>query len=615
MTDARPDDAAASSEDERDAHDAAAEVGQVGDTREACDRRDSREARDSRDSRDHRESRDGLDTADSTPTLRERLADLDPGVVGSRFARAWRRSLQLRVVTSTLALSMGVILTIAFMLQSQMAAQLLSTKLDAAVEQAGRLRLTVEAQIAATDEGTSEQSRLDQARSALGERGLASGGDSVHAGTFDPILVIPDQTGRGQVVSPSGAQVPPELQALVQRGRIAYQYVTMEFRGEPAKALIIGTPTDSSIPGLELYLVYPLIAEEQTLGIMRGIVATAGLAIIVLSAAIAWIVARQVVLPVRQAASIAQRFANGHLKERMVIRGEDDVARLAMAFNDMAQSLSDQITQLEEFGDLQKRFTSDVSHELRTPLTTVRMAASIISDSAEDLDAPTKRAVELLESELDRFESLLTDLLEVSRHDAGMAELSVAEMDVRNAVHDSVETVAHIAESAGVEVEVNMPDEPVIAEADSRRVERILRNLIANALDHSESKPVTVTLGMSDAALAVSVRDRGVGLKPGEEALVFNRFWRADPSRVRRSGGTGLGLAIALEDAKLHGGRLDCWGSPGEGSCFRLTIPRRHGGTLTSSPLPLTPEDEARQNRPNQPTPLDNAPAGTEGEG
>ena len=615
MTDARPDDAAASSEDERDAHDAAAEVGQVGDTREARDRRDSREARDSRDSRYHRESRDGIDTTDSTPTLRERLADLDPGVVGSRFARAWRRSLQLRVVTSTLALSMGVILTIAFMLQSQMAAQLLSTKLDAAVEQAGRLRLTVEAQIAATDEGTSEQSRLDQARSALGERGLASGGDSVHAGTFDPILVIPDQTGRGQVVSPSGAQVPPELQALVQRGRIAYQYVTMEFRGEPAKALIIGTPTDSSIPGLELYLVYPLIAEEQTLGIMRGIVATAGLAIIVLSAAIAWIVARQVVLPVRQAASIAQRFANGHLKERMVIRGEDDVARLAMAFNDMAQSLSDQITQLEEFGDLQKRFTSDVSHELRTPLTTVRMAASIISDSAEDLDAPTKRAVELLESELDRFESLLTDLLEVSRHDAGMAELSVAEMDVRNAVHDSVETVAHIAESAGVEVEVNMPDEPVIAEADSRRVERILRNLIANALDHSESKPVTVTLGMSDAALAVSVRDRGVGLKPGEEALVFNRFWRADPSRVRRSGGTGLGLAIALEDAKLHGGRLDCWGSPGEGSCFRLTIPRRHGGTLTSSPLPLTPEDEARQNRPNQPTPLDNAPAGTEGEG
>ncbi|GAA1705535.1 MtrAB system histidine kinase MtrB [Dietzia cercidiphylli] len=557
------------------------------------------------------DERDTRDMTDSSSTLLERIRDLDLTVLGMRFARMWRRSLQLRVVTSTLALSMGVILTIAFMLQSQMAAQLLSTKLDAAVEQAGRLRVTVEAQIAATDEGTSEQSRLDQARSALGERGIASDGESVHAGTFDPILVVPDQTGRGQVVSPADSQVPPELQSLVQRGRVAYQYVTVDFRGEPAKALIIGTPTDSSIPGLELYLVYPLIAEEQTLGIMRGIVATAGLAIIVLSAAIAWMVARQVVLPVRQAASIAQRFANGHLKERMVIRGEDDVARLAMAFNDMAQSLSDQITQLEEFGDLQKRFTSDVSHELRTPLTTVRMAADIISDSAGDLDPPTKRAVELLESELDRFESLLTDLLEVSRHDAGMAELSVTALDVRGAVEDAVSTVSHIAESAGVQVELDMPAEPVVAEVDSRRVERILRNLVANALDHSESKPVRVTLRGSEAALAVSVRDHGVGLKPGEESLVFNRFWRADPSRVRRSGGTGLGLAIALEDARLHGGRLDCWGSPGEGSCFRLTIPRRHGGTLTSSPLPLTPEDEARLVSTGSPTPLDRVP-GTE---
>ena len=555
---------------------------------------------------------DTRDVTDSSPTLRERLSDLDPAAIGGRIARLWRRSLQLRVVTSTLALSMGVILTIAFMLQSQMAAQLLSTKLDAAIEQASRLRLTVQAQIAATDEGTSEQSRIDQARSAISDRGLASDGDSVHAGTFDPILVVPDQTGRGQVVSPSGAQVPPELQSLVQRGRIASQYVTVDFRGEQVKALMLGTPTDSSIPGLELYLVYPLTAEEQTLGIMRGIVATAGLAIIVLSAAIAWIVARQVVLPVRQAASIAQRFANGHLKERMVIRGEDDVARLAMAFNDMAQSLSDQITQLEEFGDLQKRFTSDVSHELRTPLTTVRMAADIISDSAADLDAPAKRAVELLESELDRFESLLTDLLEVSRHDAGMAELATAEMDVRTSVADSVGTVAHIAEAAGVEVEVDMPDEPVMAEVDSRRVERILRNLVANALDHSESKPVKVTLRCSDAALAVSVRDHGVGLKPGEETRVFNRFWRADPSRVRRSGGTGLGLAIALEDAKLHGGRLDCWGSPGEGSCFRLTIPRRRGGTLTSSPLPLTPEDEARLVRTGSPTSLERVPGAGE---
>src|SRR5699024_12834501 len=162
-----------------------------------------------------------------------------------------------------------------------------------AVEPACRLWVTVEAQIAATDEGTSEQSRLDQARSALGAWGIAVSGDSVHAGTFDPILVVPDQTGRGQVVSAADAQVPPDLQPPVGRGRIASQCVTMDFRGESTTTLVIGTPTESSIPGLELYLVYPLTAEEQTLGIMRGIVATAGLAIIVLSAAIAWMVTRQ----------------------------------------------------------------------------------------------------------------------------------------------------------------------------------------------------------------------------------------------------------------------------------------------------------------------------------
>ena len=525
-----------------------------------------------------------------------RLATLgdDISVIASRLTRLWRRSLQFRVVTTTLTLSLTVIVTVAVMLQNQMTDQLLSNKLDAAIDQVERLRGTVETQIAATDDGTSEQTRLDQARTALGERGLTGGGDAVHAGTFDPILVVPDQGGRGQVISPVNAQVPPELQEIVQRDRVAYQYATVTFRGETAKALIIGTPTQSRIPGLQLYLVYPLTTEEQTLSIMRGLVSSAGLAIILLSAAIAWVVARQVVLPVRQAASIAQRFSDGHLKERMVVRGEDDVARLALAFNEMAESLSKQITQLEEFGDLQKRFTSDVSHELRTPLTTVRMAADIIADASDDLDPSSRRAVELLESELDRFETLLSDLLEVSRHDAGVAELTVSEFDVRAAVNDALSTVGHLAEQAGVEIRVDMPAEPVFAEADPRRLERILRNLIANALDHCESKPVVVTLRGSETAVGASVRDYGVGLKNGEHSLVFNRFWRADPSRVRRSGGTGLGLAISLEDAKLHGGHLDCWGSPGEGACFRLTIPRRHGGELLTSPVPLTPEEERR---------------------
>ena len=499
--------------------------------------------------------------------------------------------MQLRVVSSTLALSFTVIIVVAFMLMQQMTESLLQSKLSAAVDQTSRMRGTVEMQIAATDDASPDQSRLDAARNALGDRGLAGGDQAVSAGTFDPILVAPGSAGREQVVSPIGAQIPEELQNQVEQGRIASQFATVSFRGQVTKALIIGTPTDSRIPNLQLYLVFPLSAEEQTLGIMQNTIITAGLALILLSAAIAWIVTRQVVLPVRQAASIASRFSEGHFKERMVVRGEDDMARMGNAFNSMADSLSQQIHSLEEYGNLQKRFTSDVSHELRTPLTTVRMAADIISDDAEEFAPPTKRAVELLESELDRFEALLTDLLEVSRHDAGVAELDTSHVDARSPAFDALDTVYHLADQAGTSIETHMPDDPVVADVDPRRVERVLRNLLANAIDHSESKPVALYLGANEDTLAFGVRDYGVGLKPGEAQLVFNRFWRADPSRVRRSGGTGLGLAISLEDAKLHGGTLDCWGDPGNGSFFRLTLPRFEGAELGESPLPLPPFD------------------------
>jgi hypothetical protein len=120
-------------------------------------------------------------------------------------------------------------------------------------------------------------------------------------------------------------------------------------------------------------------------------------------------------------------------------------------------------------------------------------------------------------------------------------------------------------------------------------VERILRNLLLNAVEHGEDKDTVVTVGVDSAAVAVSVRDFGVGLRPGEEQLVFDRFWRADPARARTSGGTGLGLAIALEDARLHGGWLEAWGERGQGSVFRLTLPRTAGGELHGSPLPLSP--------------------------
>ena len=500
----------------------------------------------------------------------------------------WRRSLQLRVVVLTLGLSAVVILVLGFVLTSQITNRVLDVKVRAATEEVDRARDTVSG-IVSGEEARSLDSSLQLARNTLISKTrtglrrrtgghLRRGADGARRRT------------RGRPPRPvRWTRYRASLRDFVKAGQVSYQYTTVRTEGFSGPALLVGTPAPSRVTNLELYLIFPLTSEESTITLVRGTMATGGLVLLLLLAGIALLVSRQVVLPVRSASRIAESFAEGQLSERMPVRGEDDMARLAVSFNDMAESLQRQITTLEEFGNLQRRFTSDVSHELRTPLTTVRMAADLIYDHSEDLDPALRRSTELLVSELDRFETLLNDLLEISRHDAGVAELSVEAVDLRSTVNSALGNVGHLADDAGIELQVEMPEEPVIAEVDPRRVERILRNLIANAIDHAEHQPVQIRMGADEDTVAVTVRDFGVGLRPGEEKLVFSRFWRSDPSRVRRSGGTGLGLAISIEDARLHQGRLEAWGEPGNGACFRLTLPLVRGHKVTTSPLPLKP--------------------------
>ncbi|KMO71207.1 two-component system sensor histidine kinase MtrB [Mycobacterium sp. BK558] len=511
------------------------------------------------------------------------------GVLGRAMSLAWRRSLQLRVVTLTLGLSLAVILVLGFVLTSQITDRILEVKVGAATEEIERARTTVSG-IVGGEETRSLDSSLQLARNTLIDRKADAGAGL--AGTFDAVLIVPGDGPRAATAAGPIDQIPNSLRDFVKAGQVSYQYATVHTDGFSGPALIIGSPTSSPVTNLELYLIFPLNNEQSTIALVRGTMATGGVVLLGLLAAIALLVARQIVLPVRSASRIAERFAEGHLSERMPVRGEDDMARLAVSFNDMAESLQRQITQLEEFGNLQRRFTSDVSHELRTPLTTVRMAADLIHDHAEELDPALRRSTELMVNELDRFESLLNDLLEISRHDAGVAELAVEAVDLRSIVRSALDNVGHLAEDAHVDLIVDMPGDDIIAEVDSRRVERILRNLIANAIDHAERKPVRIRMAADADTVAVTVRDYGVGLRPGEEKLVFSRFWRADPSRVRRSGGTGLGLAISIEDARLHQGRLEAWGEPGKGACFRLTLPLVRGHKVTSSPLPVKPIGE-----------------------
>lgn len=500
------------------------------------------------------------------------------------FAQRWQNSIQLRVIGSVLLASLLVTVILGFVLISFVGQQLLNTKYSAATEELDRARVAVEEQINSSDASNPVDVRLSSARAVLADR--SGGVDQTSAAVYDPVLIARD-VNDGETIAPPSARIPAELRSFIQQGQVAYQYETFTGQGGSYKALVIGTPVSSEISGLELYLVMPLEAEETTLALMRGLLTAGAIVLLVLLVVIAWVFSQQLTTPVRTASRIAERFAAGHLRERMVVTGNDEVARLAISFNDMAEKLSTQIRNLEEFGSLQRQFTSDVSHELRTPLTTVRMAADLINDNAENLDPLTARAATLMNKELDRFETLLGDLLEISRHDAGVANLSRERVDARGVVRSALAQVHVIAEEIGTTINVNLPEEPVMVEIDSRRVERILRNLFANAVDHSEGKPINVTMAVGKTALAVSVVDHGVGLKPGEEDLVFNRFWRSDPSRERRTGGTGLGLAIAQEDARLHGGRLEAIGELGVGSCFRLTLPLVAGNQTPESPLPL----------------------------
>ncbi|MEV0684604.1 MtrAB system histidine kinase MtrB [Nocardia sp. NPDC050378] len=510
--------------------------------------------------------------------------------IGTALGHLWRRSLQLRVIVSTLTLSLIVITILGVVLTGQITDRLLEAKINAAVEEMDRARSTIENELSGVEGANSRQQQLADARSALSSRG-GTGQSTGAAGSFYSALAMVGGTPPQEITTDLISEVPQELRRFVQRSQVSYQFTTVaDPDGYRGRALIIGSPS-AEIATLEIYLIFPLASEESSLSLMRGTMLIGGVVLLVLLAAITALVTRQVVLPIRSAARIAGRFADGRLKERMLVRGEDDMARLAQAFNEMAESLSNQITQLEEFGNLQRRFTSDVSHELRTPLTTVRMAADLIHGSSDDLDPALARSSELLVNELDRFEGLLNDLLEISRHDAGVAELQVESLDVRMCARAAITTVRHLAKDTGVELVVDLPEEPVVAEVDPRRVERVLRNLLANAIDHSEGKPVLIRMrGDAEAnAVATVVRDQGVGLRPGEEKLVFNRFWRSDPSRVRRSGGTGLGLSISVEDANLHEGRLEAWGDPGVGASFRLLLPMVRGRKLGPSPLALEP--------------------------
>lgn len=513
-----------------------------------------------------------------------------PTVLGA----LWRRSLRFRTLTITLiATSLAIFITcvtMALVIQND----LFVSRKNVALEDS--LRAVDEAQIIL------DVAEVGDDPAALTELWNSIQTNFARTSSADQLAGYPIETGSEGVGlngftagGLSEDQLSPELRARVVEfdDRQAWQSVALPVGdGGDVPGIVVGQQLQVPEAGaFEIYFAYDLEDADQTLVFVQRTLWIAGIGLVAIVAAISWIVLRTVSTPIVQAAETSARLAAGDLGVRLEVHGEDELATLGRSFNAMADSIEAQIKELGELSLVQQRFVSDVSHELRTPLTTIRLAADMLNDRRAEFDPTTARAAELLYAQVQRFETLLSDLLEISRYDAGSVQLELEATSLAHLAEDIIEQMHPLAVGHGSELRLVAPGGYSPVDMDPRRVRRVLRNLIGNAIEHGEGRPIVVTVDSNQHAVAAGVRDFGLGMDPADAERVFDRFWRADPSRQRTIGGTGLGLSIALGDATLHGGTLAVWSQPGVGTNFVLTIPR-HGDVLEGpSPIAAEPQE------------------------
>ncbi len=515
-----------------------------------------------------------------------------------RLARLWRGSLRIRTVAITVVLSAIAITLIGAYISTSVSSNLFDQRLLQVTSEAGKATTSAQnvfTQAQELNASTDLESVEDSATNAIQTTAPSASLIAIlrSSGQSGPSLMENRATEGFEALHPSGT-----LTKSVQTGgasQLSWQSIAVPNKANGTDpGIIVGSLLEVPAAGqYQLYLVYNLSDVQQTLDFVQRTLVLGGLALVLLIGAVAYLIVRLIVGPVRLAAETSEKLAAGHLEERLRERGDDELAVLARSFNRMADSMQRQIRQLADLSRLQQRFVSDVSHELRTPLTTIRLAGDVLYDQRDTFPPATARTAELLHTQTQRFEVLLADLLEMSRYDAGAVQLETDPTNLVRLVEDAIEAVAPLAEEKQTEIRLLAPGGYFEADVDARRIRRILQNLLGNAIDHGEGLPIDVYVDSDADAVAIAVRDHGIGLTQAELARVFDRFWRADPSRQRTTGGTGLGLAIALEDAAVHGGMLDVWSEKGQGSCFRLTLPRQFGALVMGSPIPMPPDEDA----------------------
>lgn len=505
------------------------------------------------------------------------------------FSHWWSRSLTLRVVSIMMVVGLVIMALAGWLIVVQVRDQFFHRAVDSAVDnfdatwRAAQVNFDA---VAAPSAGQMQEvannavvNFNDPSRQLLGATMMRTPGQAEP--NFQ--IVEPFTHSSTQVRTLISTQMREQTQ---KSKKIQWQSVNVGSENKPAPGLAVGATL--TIPGAgayELYAVYSLGEQESSIAMVSRTLYLGSVVLVALLALATWIIVGFVIRPIQEARSQARELAEGDFQARMSVHGNDELASLARSFNQMAESLEDQFTKLERMSKVQQEFVSAVSHELRTPVTTIRMAGQLIYDKREELPAPLRRSAELQHDQLINLDSTLADLLEISRFDAGAMALDRQESDVVHIVTRVIEAQEVLATAHDVHVHM-LAEGDTRAAVEPRRIERIVRNLVVNALEHSEGHDVRVRVVGSAGGVCVEVSDHGVGLSPEQASHVFDRFWRADTARVRKSGGTGLGLTIAREDARLHGGKLQAAGEMGVGSTFLLSVPR-DGATPLDPPLTL----------------------------
>jgi two-component system sensor histidine kinase MtrB len=349
-------------------------------------------------------------------------------------------------------------------------------------------------------------------------------------------------------------EVPAGLRRLVGRGDLGYERTSLA--GDPY--LVVGGPVGRDT---ELYFFFPENDLRHELAVLRNILA-GGVGILVLLAGFAGaLLARQTLRPVGRASDAARSLAEGLLETRLPVEGRDEFGSWAQSFNEMAAVLETKIADLSAAQARERRFTADVAHELRTPLTALVGEASLLAEHLDSMPPESRRPAELLVADVGRLRRLVEDLMEISRFDAGQESVHAESVDLGA-------LTAATVRARGWDESVRLEAEEVELTSDPRRLERIVANLVGNAVEHSGDE-VAVRVGL-DGGPFVEVADRGPGIPREHLPHLFERFYKADAARS--GGGTGLGLAIAQENAHLLGGRIEVWSEPGQGTRFTLRL-------------------------------------------